>query len=378
MDRLRILGLAVALSVGLAVMTPRPAVAVDRSVTLMAPVGTVKVGDLVSIDVVLTNLNQAINAVDLTINYPTTALSMVAISRSQSALTLWPEPPSWDAATGTIRVIGGLPNGLYAKDARIVTLIMMAKQTGTAQLTLDAATSGVHLNDGRGTRAALPDSNVSLTVVSDLTPGIAVSSPTHPTPGTWYRASTVVVNWPTTPGAEYSYAWSGDGQLIPDTVPEASDGSATFYDVADGRYAFTLQSRTANGDWTNLTQRWFFVDRTAPASITFEQLAPSTVGGQMVLTWVAQDATSDVISTLRIGRHDIGLVASPLTLDPDWRGKTLTIMVTDQAGNVQFGTWEYPGTTMPWWYWTIGLGLIVVVTAGIIVARHRHYVRGIL
>lgn len=348
------------------------ALAADRAVTLVAPVGTVRVGDLVSVDVVVTNLSQAMNAVDVHLTYPTDRLSLVSISRSKSALTLWPQTPSWDTQRGTVTLIGGLPNGLYASDARVVTLTLTALQTGPAQISLDTTASALLLNDGQGTRVLLPESTLTLNVVSDLTPAIAVTSPSHPIVGQWYTNPNVIIQWPIESQTQYSYAWSGDGQLAPDTIPEKTDGTATFSNLDDGRYSFTIQSRPEGGSWSTVTQRWFLIDQTAPDPVTLTQLPPTTVGGNDVLTWTASDATSEVTSTLRIGRHDVGVVTSPLTLDHSWRGKTLQITVTDQAGNTQTGSWQYPGRSYDWRYWGGAIvGLVVLIVLALFVRRRR-------
>lgn len=340
MDRLTSNLVALTTAIFLFMLAPTVQAA-DLSVRFVMPVAQIRAGDLVSVDVLLTNLGSEINAVDLTLRY-SEALTVTDISRAQSALTLWPEPPSTDLAGRTVHLVGGVPNGLYAKDARVATILFTATAPGNATITLTKDLSGGYLNDGLGTRVALPPVAANITVVSDFSPSIVVTSPTHPDLNSWSRTRTVQVNWTPAADTEYSYAFSRDGQTAPDTVPETTIGSVSYDNLADGRYAFLISASTSPGEWSPVSQRWFFIDGTPPEPFTLTQIDPDSIGGARALSWSAVDAASEVIATARIGDLDVGAVQNPLTIRPEWANRKIVITLTDQAGNYRSATWMPP------------------------------------
>lgn len=344
------------------------ATATERTINFVGPVGMIKPGQTLTVNVNLTNLTAAINAVDLAITFPADRLQIQSVSREQSALTLWPENPSWDNNGGTLHVVGGLPNGLYAKDARIVTLIMTAQQGGSAVVALDAVSSAAFLNDGRGTRVSLPPTKLTVDITSEFVASIAISSTSHPNEQQWSNNSTVVLDWPVEPQTLYSYNFGRDPQAGPDDVPENTLGPLTYASLADGRYSFTLKSRPESGQWSLINQRWFLIDTTPPETFTIEQLDPPAVDHQQVIAWSAIDLTSGVShATLTVNGRDEGLVTSPLRLKSGWRGSTLTITVFDQAGNQRTTDWVFQGrqprSFIPW----LVSGGLLVILAGVVV-----------
>lgn len=364
MDRLKkIIWLAAAV---VYLATASSASAVERTISLVGPIGMIKPGQTLMIDVDLTNLTEAINALDLTITFPPDRLQVQSVSREQSALTLWPEIPSWDNERGTIHVVGGLPNGLFAQNARIVTLVMTASQGGSAAVALDDATSAAFLNDGRGTRVALPPTESAVDVLSEFVPSIAITSTSHPVEQQWSSNSTVVLDWLAEPKTVYSYNFGNDPLAVPDDIPDEARGPLTYAGLADGRYSFTIKSRPEGGSWSPVNQRWFLVDSTPPETFTIEHPDPSTVDNQQLVAWSTVDLTSGIShATVVVDGRDEGAVTSPLRLKSDWLGRMVTIAVFDQAGNQRTVDWIYPGlpsrSSIPW----IAGGGLLVVLAGL-------------
>ncbi len=374
MDRL-IRGGLIILSLGLMTLGPGRALASARQIELVGPVGLIHPGDQLRVDLNLTNLSQAINAVDLTIRYPADRLQVSAISREQSALTLWPEAPRWDNAAGTAHLVGGLPNGLYAKGARMATLLLTVLQPGPATVTLDAVNSTVLLNDGLGTKVLLPPASFTTDVASEFVSGLSLTSSSHPDPTHWSTNSTVDISWTPVAGTLYSYQFSTDISAGPDTIPDDAQGALTYANLPDGRYSFTMAARPADGSWSPVTQRLFFIDATPPEPFVITQLDPSTVGGQSLIAWTVIDRMSGVVgATLHVRGRNYGAVISPLKLSPDWRGKNLTITVADQAGNTQTATWTYPAVKSNTWSgWFTGGVLVGLAAVGttMFIRRHR-------
>lgn len=342
-------------------------------VTLFAPITHVKAGDTIVVDVLVTNLQQPINTADVTVRFSQEFLHVASVSRVESAMSLWPELPSIDQDGGSVHVVGGIPNGVYAKDARFFTILFTAVQPGDATISVDGTTSALFLNDGQGTRVSMPPTSLPVNIESDFAERITISSSTHPDVNIWSQQNTVRLTWVTQPQLQYSYAFSLDGKTLPDTIPEQSSGSVEYPELADGRYAFFIQSRDDSGTWSSLTQRWFYIDRTVPEPFTIEQLPMSEVNGATVLSWQVHDTGSEVTVMARVGSEDIGEVHSPFTLRSEWLKRTMTLTATDEAGNSRTATWtsaEQSGG----WEWPIAfsvVGIAIVATIVVVVARRR-------
>ncbi|MBI5467093.1 MAG: hypothetical protein HY975_02660 [Candidatus Kerfeldbacteria bacterium] len=339
----------------------RPVQAADRLLTFAGPVGAVREGQSFSVDVRLTNHAQTINALDITIQYPSAMLELVSIHRQQSALTLWPEEPSWDPGAGSIHLVGGVPHGLYADNARVVTLTFTATAAGSAVLSFDSALTRAFFNDGQGTSTTIETAPNTVEVSSALLPTITVTSPSHPSSIAWYAQPTAVIQWPVAPATQNSYAWSADDQVVPDDVPDEATGSITYPNLADGRYSFTIKSRADDSSWSPIVQYWVQVDTTAPDSFALERLTSATVGGQPVVHWAANDRQSGIQRMVAaVNGKEVGSVTSPLTLKPGWIGKKLTITVYDYAGNSRSATLAATSSgLLPVLWWLIGLAALV-------------------
>lgn len=347
-----------------------PTYASERMLTFAGPVGLVHEGQTFSVDVRFTNHAQTINALDITVRYPVGILAVEGIQRQQSAFTLWPEEPSWDAMAGTIHLVGGVPHGLYADNARVATILFSAKTAGSAELAYDPATQAF-LNDGQGTMTTVDVVPLTVDVSSALVPGITVVSSTHPVSGTWYPLSTAVIDWVTSPETQYSYSFSADDQAVPDDVPEAAVGPLTYRDLADGRYSFTIKARPNNGSWSAITQYWVNVDATAPDPFGLEVLAQETIGGQSAIQWAATDGQSGIdYATLAVNGRDVGRVTSPTVLKTAWQGKRLTVTAYDYAGNTRSATLQTAADQTGLWWWIVG-GVVVIAGAALGWSWHR-------
>jgi hypothetical protein len=370
MDRLARFLLPVLLLGTLAV----PAQAADRSIQLVGPVGVVKPGSTFSVFVNMTVVSQAINATQVTVRFPADRLQITSISREQSAMELWPEAPTWDNAAGTAHAEGGLPHGLYAIDARFVTLVFTALEPGPATVVLDTVDSAAFLNDGLGTRVSFPPVSVTVDIASEFTATVLSAPSTRPQPGKWTTERTVVLDWEVVASGQYSYAFSADGRT-PDDIPEEKRGPLTFPNLEDGRYAFTIKYRPPSSPWSPITELAFLIDATPPEPFVLTHPDPKTVSDQEVLAWSAVDRTSGIDhATLAVNGRLIGSVESPLRLQPAWRGRTLTVTVFDQSGNSRSASWydpSAPRASMPWDRWGLLGGALVAVAASTFLLLHR-------
>lgn len=340
---------------------------------LLGPIGIIHADELIPVDVRMTTGGTIINAAEVTLRFPADQLRVDHIQREQTVFELWPEAPAWDNTNGTAHFVGGHPNGLVAIGAKIATVYFRAQRTGSVTITLEADGSGLYRNDGAGTKVAVTDVTLSLNLRDALVSGIALTSTTHPASDQWSSQATIVVAWSPQPNTQYSYALSTDSQVPPDDTPEQTNGQATFTNLEDGRYYFSIKALGSDRRWSEVTQRRFLIDTQPPEPFTLMHPDPATVGGHELLTWVTTDATSGIDhATLTVGNRLVGTVSSPLTLRPEWNGQDLTIAVFDQAGNQQSARWS-GGLSRPWPWWmpAVGAGLLIGVAGGFWLRRRR-------
>lgn len=328
----------------------QPVQAADPSVHLIGPAGQVRDGQILPVLVAIDSADRRFNAAEIYVQYPPAMLAVVAVAREQSIFSLWPEAPQWTKPAGQISMVGGQPGGLVSVGGTVATIYFRALASGPADLLVNAVTSALYLHDGHGTRQAVTASPLHFDLANDFVPGINIVSTTHPTPEYWSHGTTVHVGWVAEPNTEYSYAFATSPTTVPDDTPETTVGSVEYTNLADGVYYFTIKARAVQGLWSAITQRRFLIDQTPPEPFTLVSMSSRDVGGAALLRWVATDRTSGIAeSVLTVGQKRIGLVTSPLTLRPDWRGQRLTVTVYDGAGNSRSASWVYPGQRMPSW-----------------------------
>src|SRR5689334_18280193 len=104
MDRLKyfILSLIVGLS-----WLPTASHAATPSIQLVGPVGVVRSGETVTVEVRATSAGQTINAVNLHLVYSHIALELVSVQKNQTIWPLWPEEPSWNNQLGQVSLVAG-------------------------------------------------------------------------------------------------------------------------------------------------------------------------------------------------------------------------------------------------------------------------------
>ena len=350
---------------------PRLTQAASPTIRFVQSPGVQRAGDTIVVQVLVDSAGQNINAVQATLKYSSAYLEPMSVTQKKEFWPLWPETPSWDASTGTMRLVGGRPNGVVAIQAPFADITFRVRSGGLAEILLDSSNSGVYLNDNNGTKVDVTSPGLELQLADTLVPIFSLDATTTPTPNVWAKANAVHIGWAVESGTEYSYRWSTNSQDVPDESPEAKLGSLDFDQLTDGVYYWTVKSRTGTGLWSRVSQFRFQLDSTLPAPFTLTKLDPRQVGGHDVIAWDATDATSGIAMThLLVNKKDLGQVQSPLQLKPEWRGSTITLVVRDQAGNERRVAWDYPGLRPTYQY--LGWGILgVLVALGGILWWHR-------
>lgn len=187
--------------------------------------GTYSVGQTFTVNVRAVPNGDNINAVESSLSFNPAVLSVVSVSKTGSAFSLWTTEPTFSNSAGTVTFGGGSPTP-FTTASNLVSITFRTVAEGVGTVTFNK--SSVLAADGRGTDVFKNGTNGSFTVAAATTP-----TPT-PTPTT-----------PTTPTVEET---PDDEQAIifgdPPRAPEV--GSKTFLDpetwyaIKDGQFTWSL------------------------------------------------------------------------------------------------------------------------------------------
>ncbi|HEY5221129.1 MAG TPA: cohesin domain-containing protein [Candidatus Paceibacterota bacterium] len=193
-----------------------PAYAHAATLSFSPQSGTYFAGRSFSVSVLVSSPNQAMNAVQGEVSFPTNQLEVLSISQTNSVISLWVQNPTFSNQDGTIDFGGVSPNpGFQGNNGNIITIRFEAKDTGAAALKF--VSGSVLANDGKGTNILTSMGNANFTIaplaaapVSTVsTPGnangpasIIINSTPAISNGTWYNINGVIFNWSTPANAE--------------------------------------------------------------------------------------------------------------------------------------------------------------------------------
>ncbi len=109
------------------------------------------VGDTALIRVRIDTEGQVINAVEgaLALDHAAEAVSLRDINTAGSRFSLWPGKPLPSERNTRITFTGGSPDGINARDANILSIVLELRAAGTVSLTPQTIAAYVH--DGKGT-----------------------------------------------------------------------------------------------------------------------------------------------------------------------------------------------------------------------------------
>lgn len=352
--------------------------------------GTFTVGSTFEVSLLLNTDGKSVNALQVFLSFPPDKLQLISPSTGKSIISIWTAPPRFDNTRGRIELQGGIPNGLNADNALILTLTFRVKSVGSAVLDfLD--NSRVLLNDGKGTDDLEQTNNGVYQFVLPAPAGPLVVSETHPDQSRWYSHASPVLNWaPNGPDvAAYSYMLSDGPVDVPDDTPEGGRTGVIYKNLADGIHYFHIKS-LRGGVWGGTTHFAINIDTSPPAEFKVEVIPGNRlVRRQPVIQFVTTDQLSGV------ERYELKLVPleltnsgqkqplfieveSPYVAQPLELGKyDVIVRAYDKAGNFREETERITITTaafrfisdrgleirqtiiVPWaWVWTIAVLLI--------------------
>jgi hypothetical protein len=329
---------------------------------------------LAVVEIRLNSEQQVVNAVEGRVTYDPLTLEIVEVSKAGSFLTLWAAGPTVDSTAGVVAFVGGVPNGSYVINGRVLSLVFRPKVLGTTTVGFDAALSSVRLNDGKGTATPLRAETSTVTIgVSNST--INVVSSTHPQENSWYSSKDVQIAWTPTKDALYAYALSDEPAALPDDRFGTQVAVAAFADSTDGAHYFILRERLPKDIWRTVAIRRVLIDTTNPVDFT-PVLTRDVVPGKLALVFQTTDETSEIVRyRVQEGDTVTDNATSPYTLQDQKQRSALLVSAFDSAGNERRA--KLPGSGLPVerspYLPILAVGILLILLSGgaVLVVRRR-------
>lgn len=313
----------------------------------------------------------SVNAVEATLSYNPAVLSVVSVSKTGSAFSLWTTEPTFSNSAGTIQFGGGSPTPFTSSSNLLsVTFRTVAEGTGSIKFT----EASVLAADGRGTDVYKAATDGSFTVTAGTAPTPTptptdtaeesdneeaiifgdpprqpeVGSQTFLDPEIWYNRTDGVFTW-TLPFDVSAVAVeiSDDPNNIPqdheDSIidPPVEEFSVSKETVKDGVQYISVNFQNQVG-WGAVTNRKVQIDTTPPEPFAINVQAGNSPTSFPLLKFEATDKTSG------IEYYDMTIAdKEPLRVTPDEARLgyllkeledgtyTVKVIATDRAGNVR-------------------------------------------
>jgi hypothetical protein len=316
---------------------------------------TTKVGKTFSVDLVVNNNIDAINAVSALISFPQDALSVVSVSKTGSFISLWAEEPSFSNDKGTINLEGvALNPGFNKATGKVITVTFKALQEGNVSIAVKSGS--VLANDGNATDVLKTtgaafvyiNNNDKVAEVVKETVVPVITSPTHPDSTQWYGRRDASFEWKLPDGVTaVRTAYSDKETVTPTKVYDPPVSNRSFTVDNDGVMYMAVQFKNTSG-WGAISRYKFQVDSQAPESLkaSFPDGAITTNQTPAVLVQ-AEDALSGLHAiTMSIDNgQPVEFPIDPSNLyhlpKQNSGNHTVVINAVDNAGNTSTVSLDY-------------------------------------
>lgn len=339
-------------------------------------------GTNVTLTVITSSADQALNAISGTLSFPADILQVVSVSKASSILSLWVADPTFSNTDGTISFSGIVPNpGYTGSRGKVLSVQFRAKKAGTATVAYSSS-SQVLANDGNGTDILTGTQPATVTITASAptatpVPSLApvstsgadllahITSSTHPDQTQWYKLPHAVFDWTNARGISairLGYDTTADGKpgvLYSDPISHKE------LDLGDGIWYFYVQEK-GSGGWGPIASYRVQVDTVPPLPFSVTFLSGTTTaksGSTIAIQFTAQDELSgiDHYQIIIDGKESTVSAeegSKPYAISGDVGTHTLLIQAYDKAGNVTSATEEKftiaAGETPPSSLFTIG------------------------
>jgi hypothetical protein len=302
---------------------------------------------------IVISADQAVNAAQGTIIFPTDRLQVVQVLKTGSILQFWSQEPSFSNANGTINFSGGLPSpGFVGFNGQILKIIFKASGNGPA--TVNITQGAILANDGLGTNVLNNIAHgvyaVSGAPASTAPPEIAneVTSRSYPNSSFWYNKATVDFSWIINPDVDrIAYELTQTSGAKPTQSYDPTDHvQYSLSDKSDGVWYFNLQLRT-RGVWGKILTKKIKIDRVIPSIIKMDNLTVDRTDPRPAFAWSASDEASGIKAyRLKVDGGEwlepAPRDASSMSLPLQTPGKhSIVIEAEDFAGNKADATKEF-------------------------------------
>ena len=274
--------------------TTRAQTAPRVAITPSPAAGTFLTDSTFDVSILLDTGGEMINAVSLEIHFPPDKLQVVDPVAGQSFITLWIEQPTYSNTEGTIRFMGGVPEGTKTSSGVIATITFRAIKAGRAIVEILPA-SQILAHDGKGTNI-LNEVGTGAYQINPRPPeGPRVFSQTHPLQAQWYSNNSPVVSWEVEEGStDFSYLLDQFPQTTPDNSPETKNTTTSFEDLPDGLWYFHIKSRK-EGVWGGSTHFLTRIDTTPSAAFQpVVEILTAAIRTKTIVSFFTTDALSGV------------------------------------------------------------------------------------
>jgi len=271
-----------------------PSVTLASSLTISPSAGTFTVGSTFDVSIFLNTKDQLVNAVNVSLSFPTDKLQIVSPSVGQSIIGIWTTSPTYNNQLGTINFQGVMPRGINVSSGLVSRISFRVKSVGLAMVRfLD--NSKVLLHDGAGTDVLEQKVNGIFNLVLPPPAGPLVISETHPDQSLWYANPNISLRWaPNAKVEDYSYVLNENPIDVLDNISEGLKTSVIYKNVADGIYYFHIKAMN-NDSWGGNTDFAVRIDTTPPAEFPLEIIPTSrTIRKQPVVQFASTDTGSGI------------------------------------------------------------------------------------
>ncbi len=257
--------------------------------------GNYNVGQDFSVSVFVSSADQAMNAAQGVINFPSDRLQVTSLSKAGSIISLWVQEPSFTA--GAVNFEGIVLNpGFTGNAGKVLTVNFKVKAAGSG--TLSFTSGSVLANDGQGTNilSGLATANFSLlssvapdtefskppVVTSNVPLAPTVTSPTHSDTEKWYTQNSPKFEWTLPRGTTGVNVLANKEPLTdPGTRSDGLMTSYTFNDVDDGVWYFHIKLQNKDG-WGAVAHYPFRIDTENPYIQKIEFVEQKSTGESVI------------------------------------------------------------------------------------------------
>lgn len=367
----------------------------------------------------------SVNAVEASLTFDRTVLSVVNVSKTGSVFSLWTTEPTFSNTAGTISFGGGSPTP-FSSRSTLLTVTFRTLTNGTGAVSF--GTASALAADGRGTDVLANKNGASYTVAAATTPtstptpteqpaqssdddnaAIAFGDPprapevgsvTFLDPELWYNKVDGIFTWELPFDVNViavEIATSSDNEPTTVIDPPVEEFVVSAENLVDGIQYLSIQFKNQVG-WGAITNRKIQIDTKPPEPFVIRKQEGTTASSFPLLIFDAVDLTSG------IDRYELVIAdKEPITVTPEeaklgyllkeLEDGTYTVKVTafDKAGNKIESTtpvlitagWTKPVDVVEevsiWSFFTganiliLLLGLAVVILFGYIIFERKQF-----